>query len=129
MVEDFGKPDEAFIAPCSILELTNYTELGTVRRRLNKLVDDGLLDIHGTLASNPDGEVGSIFQPISTIESWSKLSMNEVGVRSEFSSTLCAFGIIWGVEPTPRVRSDVSLDPGTFPSISTLFGRNEKLAA
>lgn len=54
--EDVGQPGEVFITPRDILEVTTYTELGTVRRRLDKLVDDGLLDVHGDLTSNPEGE-------------------------------------------------------------------------
>jgi len=33
--------------------VTTYTELGTVRRRLDELVDDGLLDVHGDLTQKP----------------------------------------------------------------------------
>ncbi|MFN1126858.1 hypothetical protein [Halobacterium salinarum] len=54
--EDVGQPGEVFITPRDILEVTTYTELGTVRRRLDELVDDGLLDIYGDLTSNPEGE-------------------------------------------------------------------------
>lgn len=54
--EDVGQPETVFLTPRDILESTNYTELGTVRRRLDELVDDGLLDIYGGLASNPEGE-------------------------------------------------------------------------
>jgi len=54
--EDVGQPGEVFITPRDILESTNYTELGTVRRRLDELVDDGLLDVYSDLASNSEGE-------------------------------------------------------------------------
>lgn len=54
--EDVGQPEEVFITPRDILEVTTYTELGTVRQRLDELVDDGLLDVHGDLISNPEGE-------------------------------------------------------------------------
>jgi len=53
-LEDVGQPEEVFITPRDILESTTYTELGTVRRRLDELVDDGLLDVHGDLTSNPE---------------------------------------------------------------------------
>ena len=55
-IEDVGQPEHVFITPRDILELTNYTELGTVRRRLDELVDDGSLKIHGDFVSNPEGE-------------------------------------------------------------------------
>ena len=54
--EDVGQPGEVFITPRDILEVTTYTELGTVRRRLDELVDDGLLDVYSDLASNSEGE-------------------------------------------------------------------------
>jgi len=55
-IEDSGQPANVFITPRDILALTNYTELGTVRRRLDKLVDDGLLETHGEFESTPEGE-------------------------------------------------------------------------
>lgn len=53
--EDVGQPGEVFITPRDILESTNYTELGTVRRRLDELVDDRLLDVYGDFTSIPNG--------------------------------------------------------------------------
>lgn len=55
-LEDVGQPETVFITPRDILESTTYTELSTVRRRLDELVDDGLLDTHENLTSNPEGE-------------------------------------------------------------------------
>jgi hypothetical protein len=54
--EDVGQPKEVFITPRDILEVTTYTALGTVRRRLDELVDDGLLNVHNDPASNLGGE-------------------------------------------------------------------------
>ncbi|MFC6723685.1 hypothetical protein ACFQE1_04650 [Halobium palmae] len=54
--EDIGRPREVFITPRDILKSTTYTELGTVRQRLDELVDDGLLDVYSDLASNSEGE-------------------------------------------------------------------------
>ena len=53
-IEDVGQPKEVFIIPRDILEVTTYTELGTVRRRLDKRVDDGLLERHSDHTSDRD---------------------------------------------------------------------------
>ena len=54
-IEDIG-PDEVFVTSRDICEITNYTELGTVRRRLDDLVDEGLLEHHSDMADNPQNE-------------------------------------------------------------------------
>lgn len=51
--EDVGQPETVFISPRDILESTTYTELGTVRRAVDELVDDGLLDVYSDLTNTP----------------------------------------------------------------------------
>lgn len=55
-VEQVARPAEVFVTPRDVFELTMYGDMGTVRRRLNNLVEEGLLEMHGEVASHPEGK-------------------------------------------------------------------------
>ncbi|MFD1641791.1 hypothetical protein [Halohasta litorea] len=55
-VEKVGHPAEVFVTPRDVFDLTVYGDLGTVRRRLDDLVAEGLLDFHGDVVSHSEGD-------------------------------------------------------------------------
>lgn len=55
-VEKVGRPAEVFVTPRGVFDLTEYSDLGTVRRRLDDLVEEGLLEFHGDVVSHANGE-------------------------------------------------------------------------
>jgi len=55
-VEKVGRPAKVFVTPRDVFDLTVYGDLGTVRRRLDDLVEEGLLEFHGDVVSHADGE-------------------------------------------------------------------------
>lgn len=55
-VEQVARPAEVFVTPRDVFELTTYGDMGTVRHRLNSLVEEGLLELHGDIVSHAEGE-------------------------------------------------------------------------
>jgi len=55
-VEKVGHPADVFVTPRDVFDLTVYGDLGTVRRRLDELVAEGLLEFHGDVSSRSEGD-------------------------------------------------------------------------
>ena len=55
-VEKVGQPEEVFVTPRDVFESTVYNDVGTVRQRLEDLAREDLLECHGDVLSNPEGE-------------------------------------------------------------------------
>lgn len=54
-VEKVGRPAETFVTPRDVYDLTVYSDIGTVRRRLDDLAEAGLLEFHGDIVSHTEG--------------------------------------------------------------------------